>query len=123
MEFDTNIPIYLQIMGKIKLQIITGHYNVGDRVPAVRELALEFGVNPNTMQRALSELERENLLFSERTSGRFITMDQNLISAVREELAKEIVKDFIRRMNELKFKSKDISAYISEELKEEGTNE
>ena len=123
MEFDTNIPIYLQLMDKIKLQIVTGHYSAGERIPAVRELALEFGVNPNTMQRSLSELEREKLLYSERTSGRYITMDHVLISTIREEMAKNVVREFMAKMHELKFEGKDILGYLSEEIKESGTNE
>lgn len=123
MDFDTNLPIYLQIMEKIKLQIITGHYSPGDRIPAVREQALEFGVNPNTMQRALSELERENLVYSERTLGRFITTDRDLICSVREDMALKIVREFIENMKELKYKSKDIIEYIMKELEGKDANE
>ena len=70
--YDTNVPIYLQLIEKIQRMIVTGEWRAGERIPAVRELALAFGVNPNTMQRALAELERDGLLFSERTTGRYI---------------------------------------------------
>ena len=77
-DYTPGIPIYLQIIEKIKAKIISGEWRAGDRVPPVRELSLSFGVNPNTMQRSLSELEREGLLYSERTAGRFVTADENL---------------------------------------------
>ena len=78
-RYDENVPIYLQIMDRMKRRILTGDWQPGDRIPAVRDLAMAYGVNPNTMQRALSELEREGLLFSERTTGRFITRNSELI--------------------------------------------
>ena len=117
MEFNTNIPIYLQIIEKIKLQIVTGQYTAGEKIPAVRDLAIEFGVNPNTMQRALSELERDNLLFAERTTGRYITTDEALIGAVRKERAEEIVKEFVQSMRELRYEDSDISEYLKNELR------
>lgn len=82
-QFDSGAPIYTQIMNKIKLRILSGQWAAGERIPAVRELAVEFGVNPNTMQRSLSELERDGLLFSERTTGRYITRDAALIERTR----------------------------------------
>ena len=74
-NFDGNAPIYTQLVDQIKLGIVSGEWIPGQRVPAVRELAVEAGVNPNTMQRALQELERQGLMFSQRTSGRFVTED------------------------------------------------
>lgn len=97
-QYDTGVPIYLQIMLRIKQKIIAGEWAAGDRVLPVRDLAMEFGVNPNTMQRSLSELEREGLVYSERTSGRFITQDMQKINAVRDAMAREIVRDFRRQM-------------------------
>ena len=85
--YDTNVPIYLQLIEKIQRMIVTGEWRAGERIPAVRELALAFGVNPNTMQRALAELERDGLLYSERTSGRFVTEDQAHILRLRDSLA------------------------------------
>ena len=79
MDFDTNLPIYLQIMTEIKRLIITGTYKPSQKIPSVRELAIDYGVNPNTVQRALSELEREGLVASERTSGRFKFCQRDLV--------------------------------------------
>lgn len=97
-QYDTGVPIYLQIIRCMKQKIIAGEWAAGDRVLAVRDLALEFGVNPNTMQRSLSELEREGLLYSERTSGRYITRDISLINSVRDTMARDVVNEFRRRM-------------------------
>ena len=107
-QYDSNIPIYLQIMEKIKQRIVSGEWKSGERIPAVRELALEFGVNPNTMQRALSELEREGLLFSERTAGRFITRDSRLIEEIREQMAEELISRFLTRMSRLGYSGEEV---------------
>ena len=72
-NLDSSRPIYAQIIEKVSLDIVSGKYQPGDKLPSVRDLAAQAGVNPNTMQKALSELERENLVHSARTSGRFIT--------------------------------------------------
>ena len=87
-------PIYAQIVEKIQMDIISGVYAPGDRLPSVRELAAEASVNPNTMQKALTELERTELVYSVRTSGRFITEDTALITQVKEELAAGQAMDF-----------------------------
>ena len=78
-ELDNDRPIYLQLMERIQHDIISGVYKPGDKIPSVRDLALDAAVNPNTMQKALSELERSGLLYSQRTSGRFITDDEKLL--------------------------------------------
>ena len=100
-DFDNSLPIYLQIMDKIKLKIISGKYRSGEKLPSVRELAQEAGVNPNTMQRALFELEREGLIFSVRTSGRFVTEDEQLIGALRHNLAMEKISEFFESLKAL----------------------
>lgn len=114
--YDTNVPIYLQIMEKIQRMIVTGEWQAGDRIPAVRELALAFGVNPNTMQRALAELERDGLLYSERTSGRFVTQDQAHIIRLRASLAGEILRDFLSRMEGLGCAREDILPLLQQEM-------
>ena len=85
-SFDSNIPIYLQVMEDIKIKIANGEYSINARIESVRELALKYGVNPNTVQRALQELEREGLLHAERTSGRFITDDLEKINQCKKEM-------------------------------------
>ena len=97
-QFDSGAPIYTQIMNKIKLRILSGQWAAGERIPAVRELAVEFGVNPNTMQRALAQLETEGLVRTERTSGRYVTEDTELIEQLRTEAARKLAEEFLVKM-------------------------
>lgn len=112
--FHNNLPIYLQIMEEMKLRILANQMKAGEKVAPVRELAEFFGVNPNTMQRALAELERENLLYTERTSGRFITTDRGLIMSLRDTLAKEEIKRFLEYMQKIGYTKDDIIVKIKE---------
>jgi len=98
-----NMPIYVQIMNRIRESIASGELKPGARIASVRELAQDFEVNPNTMQRALTELEREGLLISERTSGRFVTEERSLIEKARLEMAQKAADDFCREMMALGF--------------------
>ena len=102
-NLDSSRPIYAQIIEKVSLYIVSGHYQPGDKLPSVRDLAAQAGVNPNTMQKALSELERENLVHSVRTSGRFITVDKDMIEKMREELASTQIKEFLNKMSQMGF--------------------
>lgn len=86
-SFDDNLPIYLQIIRILKSDLARGKYQPGEKLPAVRELAMAAGVNPNTMQKALSELERDGLVKSQRTSGRFVTEDKEKIMEIAKTLA------------------------------------
>ena len=99
--FDPALPIYTQIVEGFKREICSGALKPGERVMPVRELALKLGVNPNTLQRALSELEREGLLYTERTAGRFVTQDTTRIAQIREELLSGIVADVLRKATAL----------------------
>ena len=100
-QYNTAVPIYLQIIERIEQKLLTGEWRAGERVPAVRDLAAEFGVNPNTMQRALAALERSGLVYSERTAGRFVTPDEQRIRQLREEKSAEAVREFLRRMAQM----------------------
>ncbi|MFQ7293168.1 MAG: GntR family transcriptional regulator [Monoglobales bacterium] len=111
-EFNSDRAIYAQIIEQMKLFIVSGELNPGDKVPSVRELASEAGVNPNTMQKALSELERGGLLFSNRTSGRFITEDGAMIQNIKEELAKENIENFLKNMEKIGFDKKQTAELI-----------
>lgn len=79
MQFDNGLPIYLQIVKEMTLRALSGAIKPGEKIPPVRELAAEFGVNPNTMQRAMAEMEREGLVYTERTSGRFLTKEEGVL--------------------------------------------
>lgn len=98
MEFKASEPIYIQIMEEIKRQIVSGERGPGDKVEPVRDLARTLGVNPNTVQRAFSELEREGLMYTERTSGRYITADRARLLRVREQSLMQTVADFVGHM-------------------------
>ena len=87
-------PIYAQIMERITLDIVSGIYLPGARLPSVRDLAQDAGVNPNTMQKALSELERTGLVISQRTSGRFITEDLTMVEKTKQNLASMQIREF-----------------------------
>ena len=104
-QFDSGAPIYTQIMNKIKLRILSVQWATGERIPAVRELAVEFWVNPNTMQRSLSELELDGLLFSERTTGRYITRDAALIERTRRQMGEELMAAFVEQMEHMGYKT------------------
>ena len=117
MVFDANIPIYLQIMKDFKKQIIAGNYKSGEKI--VRELAVSYGVNPNTVQRSLSELEREGLLYSERTSGRFITKDEELLKQLKSAYAIELLDVCIKQLQELQFDKEAILKQMKERLENE----
>lgn len=111
-NFDPAIPIYTQIVERFKRLIFSGQFEPGEKVPPVRELALELGVNPNTLQRAMSELEREGLLYTERTAGRFVTNDSALITALREELIASMVEGFIEELRGLGCSQVDVERLI-----------
>lgn len=117
-ELKNDRPIYLQLMEQIKFKIISGVYPPGSKVPTVRELAAEASVNPNTMQKALSELEREGLLYTNRTSGRFITEDIAMIKEMKLELAKEHLTSFLAQMKKLGFTNEEIREIMLKNLEE-----
>lgn len=117
-ELDHDRPIYLQLMEKIQQDIIAGIYKPGDRLPSVRELAVEASVNPNTMQKALSELERSGLVYTQRTSGRFITEDKKMLRQAKKEQASRHIREFFDTMRNLGFDNEEILALVDEALKE-----
>ena len=118
-DLDNDRPIYLQLMEKIQLDIEAGVYKPGDKLPSVRDLALEAAVNPNTMQKALSELERNGLVHSQRTSGRFITEDEKMLKHLKESLASEHIREFIEKMKQLGFQEEETLRLIQDAIKGE----
>ena len=118
-DLENDRPIYLQLMERIQQDFIKGVYQPGGKIPSVRELALEAAVNPNTMQKALSELERSGLVYSQRTSGRFITEDKKLLSHMKSELAKTHIHDFFTSMRQLGFCDEEILELVTEAIKKE----
>ena len=118
-SFKDTEPIYTQLIDKIKFQIISGEFSPGERLPSVRDFAAEALVNPNTMQKALSELEKTKLISSSRSSGRFVTEDSNLIKEIRSTLANEKIREFINNMNSLGIKKEEIIDSIQHIMKED----
>lgn len=100
-ELDADRPIYAQLVERIQMQIVSGYYAPGGRLPSVRELAAEAAVNPNTMQKAFAELERGGLIITQRTNGRTVTEDAKLIGDIKSRLAKEHVDTYFSKMGEL----------------------
>lgn len=112
-------PIYLQLEEILMQAIASGQYPAGSRLPAVRELAAEAGVNPNTMQRALTDLEREGLLYSQRTAGRFVTDEIERIRGKRRELAMTQVQNFLTSMKEMGFSAEEIVELMEQAIRKE----
>jgi len=121
-QFSNDAPIYTQLIQQVKVGIVTGAFPPGERLPSVRDLATEAGVNPNTMQRALAELERDGLVYSQRTAGRFVTEDNTMINQAKRSLAERHVKTFLEAMLRLGFQKDEIITLITQELGEEEAN-
>ena len=119
-QFSNDAPIYAQLIAQIKVGIVSGAFPPGERLPSVRDLATEAGVNPNTMQRALAELERDGLVYSQRTAGRFVTEDQTMIEAAKRGLAEGHIQTFLAAMRRLGYGKEDILNLLRQETGEEG---
>ena len=107
-EFQDHLPIYAQLMDTLKRRIITGRYLPGEKLPSVRELAAEAGINPNTVQRAFSELEREGLIYTQRATGKYVTENADEIKSARQALAKKQVAEFLSNMQSLGYSVGDV---------------
>ncbi len=110
--FDNNTPIYMQLVKQLKIHIVSGKLLPGERLPSVRDLSLKLKVNPNTLQKALGELEEMGLIFTERTNGKFVTQDGTLIEKYKKEYANMLCRDFISNMKELGFDEQEASYYL-----------
>ena len=118
-NLDNNRPIYLQLVERIQMDIVSGVYHAGDKLPSVRELAADAAVNPNTMQKAFTELERSGLVYTQRTNGRYITEDQARIRQVQEELARECTKSYLSNIRRLGYEKEQALALAQKIIKEE----
>ena len=114
-NLDDSRPIYLQLMERIQHDIISGVYQPGDKLPSVRDLALDAAVNPNTMQKALSELERDGLVYSQRTAGRFVTEVQAMIASAKRSLAERHIQAFLEAMTHLGYGREEILTLLRQE--------
>ena len=118
-NLNSDRPIFLQIVERIQMDIISGIYKPGDKLPAVRELASEASVNPNTMQRAFQELERAGLVFSQRSSGRYVTEDVEIIMEAKKAMARQYVQSFMKSMEQLGYTGEEILRLLEEGEEEE----
>lgn len=114
-QFRNDVPLYTQLIEQIEQKILTGELRPGDRLPSVRDFAMEAGVNPNTMQRALAELERLELVYVQRTVGRFVTEEEEKIKDLRGETAKTRVRAFLDGMFHLGFSLEEVLALMQAE--------
>lgn len=117
-DLKSDRPIYAQLIEQMELKICSGVYPPGSKLPSVRDLAQDASVNPNTMQRALAKLEEDGIVYTNRTSGRFITEDANMIDQVKNKLAQEQIQEFLEKMKRLGFEKKDILSIITSMLEE-----
>ncbi len=118
-EINSERPVYLQLIEIIQSGIISGYYKPGDKLPSVRDLAIDAAVNPNTMQKALSELERTGLIYTNRTSGRFISSDETMINKLKGSSAQELITTFLAGMNQLGFSPEEALKLLSDTIKAE----
>lgn len=117
-DFDSGRPIYLQLVERIEMMIFAGEFPPGARLPSVRDLAREAAVNPNTMQRALAKLEEDGLIITHRTSGRFITEDEQMINKAKVRLAQEKAAEFLTKMEQLGFDKAEVLSIVQKALEE-----
>ncbi|MBU3090502.1 GntR family transcriptional regulator [Clostridium sp. CM028] len=118
LKFNDKMPIYLQIMDLIKMDIVTGKLRSKDKLPSVREMATNLKVNPNTLQRSYQELERLGIVYTQRGTGTFVGEGENMVDDLKKEMAKEVIDLFILRMKSLGFTAKEIIKSVSKETME-----
>lgn len=111
-KFSDDLPIYQQIMDGIKQRIATGDWAPGQKLPSVRDLAVEAGVNPNTMQKALAQLEQEGLLYARRTAGRFVSEQEEITRELQEDMVQSYVEDFLENMRSLGYTLGDSISFL-----------
>lgn len=117
-KFDQNNPIYLQIITHLEYKILSGEYKPGDKLESVRELASIAGVNPNTIQKALQEMEGMGLINTQRTSGRFITDNATVIRKLREEVAEGRAETFVKELKKLGYSAEEIIRFVQDQFKQ-----
>ena len=119
-QFSADAPIYTQLVAQIQMYIVSGALPPGERLPSVREFAAEAGVNPNTMQRAMAELEREGLVHSQRTVGRVVTEDRARIQQAKRQCAEEQIQTFLEKMEQLGYTRAEILQLMEQQGKGDG---
>ena len=118
-HFNQREAMFLQIADRMRLEILNGVYAPDQQIPSVRQLAYEASVNPNTMQRALAQLEEEGLLYARGTVGRFVSSDPDIIKAAKEKVRQKTVRRWIREATSLGFSVEEMISYIQKEENEQ----
>ncbi len=122
-NFSNDRPVYLQIIDEIKLRIVSGRYQPGERIPSVRDLAEEARVNPNTMQKALAEIERDGYIISLRTSGKYVTDNDELIKNLKNTRAEAVVENFVLEIRKMGIPISDAISLLQNYCKSETNDE
>ena len=110
--FDNNLPIYIQLVEQLKIYILSEKLKLGEKLPSVRELAFLSKANPNTVQKALMELEEMRLIYTERTNGKFVTKDKKIIMKLKEKYARDLTKKYFEGMEKIGFSKNDAMNYL-----------
>lgn len=111
-NFSNDRPIYIQLLEQLQVFIVSGKIKTGEKLPSVRDLAFKSKVNPNTVQKALQELENIGLIYTERTNGKFVTKNQKLIDKYKEKFAYDTSAAYLKSMNELGYSKKETINYL-----------
>ena len=114
-RFNNTEPMFVQIVRQLRAEILNGTYRADEQIPSVRQLAFDASVNPNTMQKALSKLEEEGLLYTRGTVGRFVTSDVAVLERARESVRREFVRLWLEEANALGMSREDLLRYIEKE--------
>lgn len=117
MDFDNNIPIYIQVVNKIKQDLVTKKLNVGDKMPSTRDFAIEIGLNLNTVARVYKELENEGVVFTKRGLGTYVTESEEKVCSIRYDMAKELLLNFISGMRNIGYEDEEIVNMLRESIK------
>lgn len=112
-KFTTQRPIYIQLADEIKQRIISGMYHTDEKLPSVRDFAKEFSVNPNTMQKALTELETSEIIYTERTNGKFVSSSKEMSKRLKLDLVNGIIEEYINQMGKLGYSVTEAEEFIS----------
>ena len=112
LTFDNNIPIYIQVLEYMKIYLISGVFKCGEKLPSVRDFAISFKINPNTMQKALAELENMNLIYTERTNGKYVTKDEAIIKKLKNEYAIALANSYFQGMKKIGLGKADSIKYL-----------
>lgn len=123
MEFDYNVPIYLQVARRVKSQIAAGILRPGDKLPSNIDLAMEYKINPNTVQRIYRELEMDGVTFSRRGIGTFVAEDEAIVGKLRREMSAEVTASFLKEMHAIGFSPEEILATVTAELTAQNNQE